>query len=108
MRNISDLYKRIAEKHNVSEELVEKVIRHNFSYIATHMRERRTDPILIHNFGTFSGSLSKTNGEIRRYLNYYKVGKTTREFTVEMVSKLWNLRNEIIKQKICTQVNTSL
>jgi len=102
MRNISDLYKRVAEKHGVSEELVEKVIRHNFSYIAMHERERRTDPILIHNFGTFSGSLSKTNAEIMKYLRYYKAGKTTREFTVEIVTKLWNLRNEIIKQKICT------
>ena len=102
MKNISDLYKKVADKYNVSEELVEKVIRHNFSYIAMHERDKRTDPILIHNFGTFSGSLSKTNSEIKKYLNYYKAGKTTREFTVEVVTKLWILRNEIIKQKICT------
>jgi len=101
MRNISDLYKKVAEIHGVSEDLVEKIIRHNFSYIAMHMRERRKDPILIHNFGTFSGSLSKTNNEIRKYLRYYRAGTTTREYTVEMITKLWNLRQEIIKQKIC-------
>lgn len=101
MRNISDLYKKVAEMHNVPEELVEKIVRHNFSYIATHMKERRTDPILIHNFGTFSGSLGKTNNEIKKYLAYYKAHKTTREYTVEKVTKLWNLRQEIIKQKVC-------
>lgn len=108
MKNISDLYKKIGKKYNVSEEVVKMIERHNFSYIASHMRERKTDPILIHNFGTFSGSLSKTNNEIRKYIKYYKSGKVTREFVVEVITKLWALRNEIIKQKICTQMNTNL
>jgi len=99
MRNISDLYKKIAEKHNVSPEVVEKVHRHIFGYIAEHMREVRTDPILIHNWGTYCGSLSKTNNLIMKWIRFYKSGKVERELVVSKITKYWKLRNEIIKQK---------
>lgn len=98
MKNISNLYKEIADKYNVTPETVAKIESHVFAYIAEHMKERKPGPILIHNFGTFCPSLNKTNREIRKQLALYRTGCIERDVVVKNVKKLWVLRNEALKQ----------
>lgn len=98
MKNISNLHKEIGDKYNVSPETVSKIEYHVFQYIAKHMKERRAGSILIHNFGTVSASLIKTNREIQKFLNLWRAGNIDREEAKEMITKLWILRNEALKQ----------
>ena len=98
MKNISSLYDKIAEMHNVTPETVSKIESNVFAYIANHMKERLPGTILIHNFGTLCPSLKKTNRQIRKELYKYRRGPLTKEEITERVSKLWVLRNEALKR----------
>jgi len=98
LTKLSDLYEVIAKKHNVTPELVERIIQYNFQYIGAHIRKRKTDPILIHNFGSFYMSHIMVDHIIRGLIKGYKNGNVTREKLKEELTVLFKIRREF-KQK---------
>jgi nucleoid DNA-binding protein len=94
-----DLYNSVAEKHNVTPELVKMIIESNFKYIATHIRERKSDEILIHNFGSFKLQSNPLDKIIIGYIKKYKSKKITKEELKEELTILFKLRRDLKEQR---------
>lgn len=98
MRNVSDLYKILADKYGKSEEAIREIVSFPDEYLASHMRNKNTDQILMHKWGTYKISLYHVNKKINKILFYYRKGVLSRKKTVEEISKLWEMRNAAKKQ----------
>jgi uncharacterized protein YbgA (DUF1722 family) len=92
LKNVSDLYKILADKYKVKPELIKMITNHPYDYVASTVRNRKDNTILLHNLGTFEISLFGVNKDIRMYLSFYRAGAMSRENAVKEISELWKLR----------------
>lgn len=99
LTKLSDLYEVLANKYSVSPELIERIVYHNFQYIANHIRGRKTDPILIHNLGTFYMNPVIVDHVIRGFIKSYRMGNTTKEKAKQELEVLFKCRRELKWQK---------
>lgn len=90
-----DLYKIVAEELGIEEGIVKQVISHNFVYIGKHIKQRKTDPILLHNFGTFRANPHVVNNLIRGLIKSYQKGNMEREALKTELFELFRMRREL-------------
>jgi len=87
--------RNVAVEHSVSEKTVEDVLEHMFSTTRKTLGQPEMPSVLLHNFGKFYIKPGRIDGIIRNIINKYREGKVSRERAVEVISKVWPLRQRL-------------
>lgn len=90
-----DLYKEVSQTLGIEEAIVKRVIDHNFVYVGRHIKQRKTDPILLHNFGTFHPSPIVVDNVIRGLIRSYRKNNMTKEALKVELTELFRMRREL-------------
>lgn len=102
---LKGIFKKVAEKHNVSEKKVDEIYNHFFSSLKSLLQTPMLPEVRITKFGTFKPSLVKVNRHIRKKFSQYNQGNISREELAETISLLWVQRQMLIKEKNYRQKN---
>tara|TARA_R110002167_G_scaffold347782_2_gene558776 strand:+ start:1294 stop:1602 length:309 start_codon:yes stop_codon:yes gene_type:complete len=63
---VENIYKKVEEELNISEHIIETVLKHKYSWLRKQLIEMKNIRVLDNNFGTFY----VPEGKIKKYLTY--------------------------------------
>lgn len=95
-----DDIKELSQKHNLDFEESIYMIDYFFKTFKDFITEEKMPKIQITNLGTFKPTIGKLNYQIRMTLFYYRIGSISREKTVKRISKLWAIKQRLIKESM--------
>lgn len=98
-----DMVKDFSEKYGISQKEVESIIGHYFFSLKDVMTDWRMPKVVIPNVCTFKPKLGKINWWIQRQFYNYRLGHISREKISDRISKIWPIRQRLIKEDMYTK-----
>lgn len=93
-----DEVKELCEEHGIEFEDSLEMIDYFFKTFKGFITEEKMPKIQVTNLGTFKPTLGKLDYQIRMTLFYYRRGSISREKAVSKISKLWTIKQRLIKE----------
>src|SRR5688572_14192637 len=89
LARFNEVFKKLAEKHGVSETLVSDIIDHFFQTLIKFITDPRMPTIKIMHFGTFRPKIGKIEWQIRSIIKHYRKANITRERAKERLDYIY-------------------
>lgn len=102
---LSEIFKKVAEKHDVEQKYVEDMYDHFFRTTKQIIKNPQIVNIVIPKWGSFTASLRKVNYEIRKLIRQYNCGSLSREHVCVKISYLWPIRRKLMQEEIFRKKN---
>ncbi len=76
--DIYKIYEEVAKEFNVSPDLVEECIRHQFKATREFIQHKRMYDVLLHNFGSYVTPVNLLRSNIKKIIGAYKKGRMSK------------------------------